>query len=316
MATFRKRGNSWRVEINKHGVRQSATFRTKAQAQAWATKTEADLYDGVPTVADKTLGQLLEKYAREVSVKKRGHKWENDRINLFQRDPVCQIKLSKLGPSELADWRDRRLKVVSPGSVRREWNLLNHAINIAIREWEWLQKNPLKNLTRPTPPPSRDRRISPDEIDQILYAAGNDYSNKISRTGAAFLFAIETGMRAGEIAALRPENIDLEHRVAHLSHTKNGTARNVPLSARAVEILKEVGDFDLTTEQISTLFRKIKNRTQIENLTFHDTRHEAITRLSKKLDVLDLARMVGIRDLKILMVYYNATASEIAERLG
>ncbi|MCB1764228.1 MAG: site-specific integrase, partial [Gammaproteobacteria bacterium] len=63
-------------------------------------------------------------------------------------------------------------------------------------------------------------------------------------------------------------------------------------------------------------FRKIKNRTQIENLTFHDTRHEAITRLSKKLDVLDLARMVGIRDLKILMVYYNATASEIAERLN
>ena len=128
-------------------------------------------------------------------------------------------------------------------------------------------------------------------------------------------YAIETGMRAGEIARLRPENIDVDRKVAHLTITKNGTARDVPLSAKAVKILKEVGEFNLTTEQISSLFRKIKDRTQIKDLTFHDTRHEAITRLSKKLDVLDLARMVGIQDLKILMVYYNATASEIAERL-
>jgi integrase len=315
MATFRKRGNSWRVEVKHNGARKSATFRTKTQASTWAIKTEAELCSGIKAVADKTLGDLLERYAREVSIRKRGHKWENDRINLFKRDPVSQIKLPVLGPSDLAEWRDRRLNTVSPGSVRREWNLLNHAINVAIREWEWLQKNPLKNLSKPSPPPSRDRRISQDEIDQIIYAAGTDYSNKISRVGAAFLFAIETGMRAGEIAGLRPEHIDLELRVAHLPLTKNGTARDVPLSGGAISILKEVSDFDLTSEQISSLFRKIKSRTLIKDLTFHDTRHEAITRLSKKLDVLDLARMVGIRDLKILMVYYNATASEIAERL-
>jgi len=315
MATISKRGNSWRAEINRQGNRKSATFRTKAQATAWAVKTEAEFYNGVKITADKTLAELLERYAREVSINKRGHKWENDRINLFQRDPVSRIKLSALSPSSLAEWRNRRLQAVSPGSVRREWNLLNHAINVAIREWEWLQKNPLKNLTRPAPPPNRDRRISQDEIDQIIYAAGTDYTNKISRVGAAFLFAIETGMRAGEIAGLRPEHIDLEQQVAHLPLTKNGTARNVPLSRRAVAILQEVGDLNLTSEQISSLFRKIKGRTLIKDLTFHDTRHEAITRLSKKLDVLDLARMVGIRDLKILMVYYNASASEIAQRL-
>lgn len=228
---------------------------------------------------------------------------------------MSKIKLAALGPSDLAEWRDRRLKVVSPGSVRREWNLLNHAINIAIREWEWLQKNPLKNLTRPAPPPSRDRKIAQEEINEIIYAAGTDYTSKISRVGAAFLFAIETGMRAGEIAGLEAKHVDLDSKVAHLTKTKNGTARDVPLSGKAVAILKEVGEFNLTSEQISSLFRKIKGRTLIKDLTFHDTRHEAITRLSKKLDVLDLARMVGIRDLKILMVYYNATASEIAERL-
>jgi len=120
MATFSRRGNSWRVEVRKRGTRNSATFRTKAQATAWAVKAEAELYDGVKAIADKTLRELLERYAREVSVKKRGHKWENDRINLFQRDPVSRIKLSALSPSTLAEWRDRRLRVVAPGSVRRE----------------------------------------------------------------------------------------------------------------------------------------------------------------------------------------------------
>ena len=48
---------------------------------------------------------------------------------------------------------------------------------------------------------------------------------------------------------------------------------------------------------------------------FHDSRHEAITRLAKKLNVLDLARMTGIRDLKILNVYYNETAESMAARL-
>jgi len=159
MATIRKRSGAWRADIKKRGVRKSATFRTKVEATSWAARIEADLYDGVKAVADKTLGDLLERYAREVSIKKRGHKWENDRINLFQRDPVSRIKLSALSPSTLAEWRDRRLRVVAPGSVRREWNLLNHAINIAIREWEWLQKNPLKNLTRPAPVGPENRSL-------------------------------------------------------------------------------------------------------------------------------------------------------------
>ncbi len=53
----------------------------------------------------------------------------------------------------------------------------------------------------------------------------------------------------------------------------------------------------------------------IEDLTFHDTRHEAITRLARKLNVLELARMVGHRDLKMLQIYYNESAASIAKRL-
>ncbi len=51
MATISKRGNSWRAEISRQGNRKSATFRTKAQATAWAVKAEAELYDGVKAIA-------------------------------------------------------------------------------------------------------------------------------------------------------------------------------------------------------------------------------------------------------------------------
>jgi len=103
--------------------------------------------------------------------------------------------------------------------------------------------------------------------------------------------------------------------------TKNGFPRSVPLSSEALRLpgqLPRVDDsvFVLTARQIDAIFRKIRARALIENLHFHDSRHEAITRLARKLDVMDLARMVGTRDLRILMVYYNATPSEIATRLG
>jgi integrase len=207
----------------------------------------------------------------------------------------------------------------------RELKLLTHACNIAVKEWKWLHENPIKEITRPKEAPPRDRRISQEEIEKVLFACGYDYNETpetaISRVGAAFLFGIETAMRAGEIAALTWNLVDMTKQTARLLDTKNRTPRTVPLSTEAIRILKQLpaGDgrvFNLSSVQISSLFMKAKIRTGIEDLHFHDTRHEAITRLAKKLDVLALARMVGHRDLKMLMVYYNETAEELAKKLG
>jgi len=67
--------------------------------------------------------------------------------------------------------------------------------------------------------------------------------------------------------------------------------------------------------QRDALFRKAVGRAGIQDLHFHDSRHEAITRLSKKMDVLDLARTVGTRDLKTLMTYYERSAADLAKQL-
>ena len=102
--------------------------------------------------------------------------------------------------------------------------------------------------------------------------------------------------------------------------TKSGLGRKVPLSKEAVRLLKmqpAEGStcFGISSSQLDSIFRKIRGLALIENLHFHDTRHLAITRLAKKLDVLALARMVGHRNLSMLQIYYNETAEDLALRL-
>jgi len=116
-------------------------------------------------------------------------------------------------------------------------------------------------------------------------------------------------------------HIHLAQRYVHLPQTKNGDARDVPLSRRAVEILQTLPKpatgpaFQLTAAQRDSLWRKVRDKTGLADVHFHDSRAEAIWRLSQKLQVLDLARIIGHRDLKSLMIYYNTSAAELAKQL-
>ena len=231
-------------------------------------------------------------------------------------DPLTLIPLHELAPVRFANWRDRRLSEVSTAAVLREWNLLSAVCSRAERDWGWLSRNPMSKLSRPKSPPPRTRRVTDKDIEKILQAAGHRPGQPpktvSQRIALAFLFALETAMRAGEICALRRDDIDLVQRVAHVRANergarKTGTGRTVPLSKRAVEILRQAlaadgADdrvFGLNAQNMSAMFRRIRLKAKIEDLHFHDTRAEALTRLSRKLDVMQLARVSGHRDLKL-----------------
>lgn len=124
---------------------------------------------------------------------------------------------------------------------------------------------------------------------------------------------------AGEIAGLTWERVNLDRRYLTVPSGKTASAkRDVPLSTEAIRIINQLerkGDvvFNLTTQQIDVLFRKAKARALIDDLHFHDSRAEAITRLASKIDILTLARMVGHRDLRMLQIYYRESAEDIAK---
>jgi integrase len=319
MASFRKLKSGYRAEIARNGVRKSKVFPTKQEAKDWAARAEYEILNGDKVAAKMRLGELFDRYGREVSPSKRGHRFEVFRLEKFGRDAIAQIRLEDLTAEDFAKWRDQRLKEVAPASVIREMQIMSSVLNVARREWGLISVNPLTDVRKPTKPQPRDRLPTSAEIEAMQFSAGDDLSKMTARAFHAFKFAMESAMRAGEIAGLEWDRVDLGRRVALLTHTKNGRSREVPLSSGAVSLLEALPKLDpvfgLSSRQLDVLFRKLRDRAGVEGLTFHDSRHAAITALSRKLDVLALARMVGHTDLRQLRVYYNESAEELAKRL-
>lgn len=321
MASYEKRGRRWRARVHVDGKRDSATFATKGEAVAWADRREAELVG--TALPDKTLKEAFRRYASEESPKRRGERWEVVRLAMLERDPLARVRLAGVKPTDIADWRDRRLQAVSGASVAREMNLLRSVFDVALREWGWLRVNPCVGVKRPPQPASRKRRVSQDEIDRLTLAFGLGDGLKAEtathRTGLAFLFAVETAMRSGEITGLRWSDVGAKS--VTLPLTKNGDSRQVPLTLRARAILAALpreGEFAFGVDAgvRDTLFRKIRDRAEVVGLHFHDSRSEAIWRLSRKMDVLELARVIGHRDTRSLMLYYEIDADALADQLG
>jgi len=317
-----KRGNSWRATLCVNRIRDSATFDTRAQAEAWEVKRRSELAGGIRSPSGKTFSDLLDKYVEEVSIHKRGERWERIRAEAIKREAIGSVRLADLDTTHIVQWRNKRLKEVSANSVIREMTLIGHACEIARKEWQWLQVNPVRDVGRPKAGKHRTRTISDEEIEMICLALGfNGYQAVTAqqRTAVAFLFAIETAMRSGEICGLRKQ--DITGSVAHLPMTKNGSSRDVPLSPRALELLnllpavKSGPLFGLSDKVRDATFRLALSRTTIEDLHFHDTRRQATINLSKIFDVLELARITGHKDLKMLLVYYQTSAADLAGRL-
>lgn len=247
---------------------------------------------------------------------------EKIRLKKFQKLPFAAHKISDVTTQILADWRDEQLKTLKTSSVNREMNLLASVFEIARTEWKWITVNPIRDVRRPPQPKARDKLWMPAQIDKIVTHLGHipKPETKQQIIAAAFLFALETAMREGEIAALVWERVFLKDRYVTLEESKNGESRNVPLTTRAVELLKNMQHletpFPVSANVISTLFRRARHECGITGLTFHDSRANAITALSKQLNILELARSIGHRDIRSLQRYYRESASEIAKKLA
>ncbi|MEJ7745259.1 MAG: site-specific integrase [Luteimonas sp.] len=321
MASIQRSGTKWRVQLYIHGTRDSGTFKTRQEAAQWALRRESELSGR--KLPDNTFAAAMRRYARDVAPLHKGERWETIRLKALEADPIAARKLAGLAGNDFADWRDARLTKVAPGTVAREMNLLRSVLEAARRDWHWIRVNPMQDVRWPTTPTGRKRRVAPDEVKAVTEAFGVGKLQAVTatqRVGLAFLFALETAMRSGEILRLHWRDIHLTDQYVMLPRTKNGDVREVPLTRRAVTILKALPESDgpvFAVDDLSrdALWRKTRPKA-LADLHFHDSRGEAIWRLSKKLDVLQLARVIGHRDLKSLLHYYNESAADMAKRLG
>lgn len=317
MASFERVGKRWKAVVRKKGFpKRTKTFDTKKEANAWAVEYESSLLinHSDPIPSEITLGVLIRRYLAEETIHKKSARVESLILNRFLRDFPHTVNkpVNEVTPLDIANWKEAREKLVKGSTVRREWSSLSSVFSHATKSWGLpIKENPFTLVNKPKQEKPRNQRISNSDIEEFLSVL--DYKEKgivqSSKQKAAwcFLFAIETAMRAGEILKLRDS--DINGRIALLRDTKNGDDRRVPLSREAmklIEFLPEGFPVGITSAVLDATFRKHRPE-ELKHITFHDSRHEALSRMAKKIpNPMDLAKISGHRDLRVLLnTYYN-----------
>lgn len=283
---------------------------------------------------DTTLADLLDRYLEEISPTKRSGNSDLSRVAAINRR-LGAYKLTALTPKLLAEFRDEKLRTLNPQTVIHHLALINRALTLATREWGFVLPGGVPKVVKPRLPPGRDRRVQQGEIDAIVAATESVVLADLVP------FAVETGMRRGEILALDWEYIDFQRRTAYLPKTKTDTPRTVPLSSKALGILQkrqEAGEgvpFAMNEDAVTTAFMRAVRRARavyeaacvvegkspsarwLVGIRLHDLRHEATSRFFEKgLSVMEVTTVTGHKTMEMLKRYTHLRAADVALRLG
>ncbi|WP_028232679.1 site-specific integrase [Paraburkholderia mimosarum] len=376
MPTIRKRGQyQWEAQVRRRGYpAQSKTFTTKAEAEAWANMIESEMSRGVwvsrSEAETTTLYEALSRYEEEISLAKKGSAQESSVIKTYKAVDLAKRPLSTIRSADVAKLRDVWLKEYKPATVLRRLAVLSHVFNVARKEWGMESlSNPVELVRKPQPNNARTRRIGSAgeaasepqddrDPDSERGAQDGELERVITASNSALLpaiiwLAVETAMRRGEIVSLQWKYVDLKRRVAHLPATKNGNARDVPMSSRAVAVLQTLKDsrdakvnpteddendadlvFGIRGDAVTRAFERAVTRARkiyldecwaaklkpdgkfLTDLRFHDLRHEATSRLASIFPMHELTKITGHRDPRMLMRYYHPRAEDLARKLS
>jgi integrase len=342
MATYKQRDNgAWQAVIRRKGFPvQSKTFEKKTDAEIWARKVESDLDRGIYIPANEaertTLGDLIKEFVtdfaphhyRQREDKKEAWRFQCDRLS----EAMGSYSLAALDQRVIREYRDGRLAgagdrpKVGDSTVRKELYMLSKILGYAETELGITlpRGNVIDKVRKPSSGKSRDRRLNAKEMEKLLAeceASRNPFLN------AAVLLAMETAMRQGELLQLEWSDIDYKRNLAFLrdpDKIKNEEPRAVPLSPKAVEVLKKLhrpkkGGVILVVERMTLYhaFMYACQRAKIKDFTFHDLRHEALSRLAERGDfsVLEMAAVSGHKTLQMLKRYTHLQAEKLSAKL-
>ena len=320
MATYQKTpSGNWKAIVRLKGFpKQTKTFPTKPNAMEWALAVEAGLrsvntHDGdIPAFSDV---EVLYK----ADAKKRMKLPEKENLyfklfkNLFEKRNIFTLT-----PYDLECYIEDRLEHVTEDTIRKDILFISRYYNFIIRKLKVKVDNPVKFITIPSKGKARDRVASDEELRRL-------YDNISERMAIVFEFAVETAMRRNEIANLDWSWVHINRRCISLPEfiTKNGEARNVPLSTRAIQLLMQLGIrkfgsvFDVTVNGITSAMYRGCIRAHIKGLRFHDLRHTAITRYARKgWTTVQLRVLSGHKTLSQLERYVNMGVDDVIGLMG
>jgi integrase len=277
----------------------------------------------------------LQRYLSEVSPTKKPTTQRSERISADHLIGFLgKYSMAALSSDLVASYRDHRIAAgKSNNTVRIELAMLSNLFTIAIQEWALgIMHNPVAAIRKPSPGKGRERRLTGEEERRLLDAA-ESYSNPMLNW--IVRVAIETGMRQSEILNLRLTRVDLRSRVVRLADTKNNSARTVPLTAAATFALEAALENPLRPSgcelvffgepgrdgqrrpyQFAKTWATIKQSLSLNDLHFHDLRHEAVSRLVEGgLSDQEVASISGHKSMQMLRRYTHLRAEDLVGKL-
>lgn len=313
----------WRARVRRQGYPSvSRSFRLKADAEGWSRKIESEQeravwHDG--TEAEETsLAECLDRYVREHVPRLSDPARERSHVDALRALPFTRHAMARVRSADVAAARDAWLaKGHAAATIVRRLAVLSRVFNVARHEWGMETiPNPVELVKKPRVRNARSRRVSTEEIDAICAVTES------VELAAYVRLAVETAMRRGELCKLRWEHVNLPACEAYLPHRipKNRHPRGVPLTPTTVALLQSLPRrpdgrvLGLRPDSVTQAFERARDRVGLTDLTFHDLRHEATSRLAEKLEAHELASWIGHRDLKMVLRYYHPRAADLARK--
>lgn len=325
MATIRKRGTAqWEARIRKRGWPITCkTFDTKIQAEQWSRQIESEMDRGVfisrAEAEATTLYVALERYIQDYIPRLSDPLREGNRARAIQRRVLATRFLASIRGKDIAEFiKERQDEGTGANTIRLDLALLSRLFEVAGSDWGMESlSNPVKRANKPKMPTGRSRRLEGDEEERLLSFCTFPFREVVR-------FALETAMRREEISSMRWDQVDLKKRFVLLSDTKNGDARTVPLSPRAIEVLQALprnvagSVFGMDKDSISRTMLVATRKAAIEDMRFHDLRHEATSRFFENtdLDVMEIRAITGHKAMQMLARYSHLRTGHLAERLA
>src|SRR5215207_1725443 len=305
------------VQTPKEPKRKAIYGKTRQEVAQKLTKAISER-DGGLVFDDEnmTLGEHLDSWLNG-SVRGSVRQSTFDRYEIAVRvhikPALGRLKLKILTPAHLAGFYQDRLSAgFAPASVNKLHVTLHKALDQAVR-WRMIPRNVAAVVKAPRPNPKEMRTLSAEETRKLLEAARGD------RFEALYVLAVTTGMRQGELLALKWQDVDLENATVSVRRTltKNGTRllfgvpktkksrRTIRLTEAAVRVLREHLDRQLARiERLGDLYKdqglvfasevgtpmnptnlrrrslaSLLKRAKLPRIRFHDLRHTCATLL-------------------------------------
>ena len=321
------------VRLKGHPA-QTATFERKTDARRWAQQTEAAIREGRHFKSSEakrhTLAELVDRYVRNVLPNKPKSLRTQTQQLVWWREQIGTYTLADVTPALVAEHRDKLARGVttrktqrSPATVNRYMAVLSHAFTVAVKEWGWLDDSPMRRVTKPRESVGRVRFLTDDERTRLLQASED---SKNPHLYTVVVLALSTGARKSEIIKLGWKDVDLKRGIIVLHETKNRERRALPLTGRALELVKELSkvrrlDTDLLFPghdprqpmDLRAPWEAALKKAGIEDFRFHDLRHSAASYLAMSgASLVEIADVLGHKTLQMVKRYAHLSEQHTA----